>query len=432
LAFELRKAHARYQDTVAVLLRLSSPCFSLEERSRPPVVPTPQEDHGARRFEALGRVIHRPRLFYLLFFYFRAGQAFALKDKNIGDEHKSRAYEHKSRAYEHKSRVLTLAKATCVFQCGRMAKLTTLDAVRMNRPNPDAIVTAGELVELRFVAGNTLSLRAAKLFCLLIQEAGIAVADQVQHRVPYAVLNETFHRSRDELAEAIAELHSTVVSVQLVSRKGRPFTKSGPILSDVEREPDSLDDAEIRFEFSATLRRVIADSTHWTAVSRRAVLALESKYSLRLYLWLSLRANLKKTAEDVSLDDLRDLLGVPVGKLENWQHLKSRAIDPAFAEVNHLAGFHAVYRPLKQGRRVVGVQIAWGRKAPADLVKAAKELDRPRVGRTARRAGLVETMAQERHRIAESLANAPGIDRTSPEPLGRSEPRPEPPRPYGD
>ncbi len=313
-----------------------------------------------------------------------------------------------------------------------MAKLTTLDAVKMNRANPDAIVAAGELVELRFATGNTLSLRAAKLFCLLIQEAGIAVADQVQHRVPYAVLNETFHRSRDELAEAIAELHSTVVSVQLVSRRGRPYTKSGPILSDVEREPDSLEDAEIRFEFSPTLRRVIADSTHWTAVSRRAVLALESKYSLRLYLWLSLRANLKKTAEDVSLDDLRDLLGMSGSTLSRWQDMRRFALDPAFAEVNHLAGFHAVYRPLKQGRRVSGVQIAWGRKAPADLVKAAKELDRPRVGRTARRAGLVETIAQERHRIAESLANAPGIDRTSPDMLGRPEPRPEPPRPHGD
>jgi len=313
-----------------------------------------------------------------------------------------------------------------------MAKLTTLDAVRMNRANPDAIVAAGELVELRFATGNTLSLRAAKLFCLLIQEAGIAVADQVQHRVPYAVLNETFHKSRDELAEAIAELHSTVVSVQLVSRKGRPYTKSGPILSDVEREPGGLEDAEIRFEFSPTLRRVIADSTHWTAVSRRAVLALESKYSLRLYLWLSLRANLKKTAEDVSLDDLRDLLGMSGSTLSRWQDMRRFALDPAFAEVNHLAGFHAVYRPLKQGRRVSGVQIAWGRKAPADLVKAAKELDRPRVGRTARRAGLVETIAQERHRIAESLANAPGIDRTSPDMLGRPEPRPEPPRPHGD
>jgi hypothetical protein len=313
-----------------------------------------------------------------------------------------------------------------------MAKLTTLDAVRMNRANPDAIVAAGELVELRFATGNTLSLRAAKLFCLLIQEAGIAVADQVQHRVLYSSLNETFHKSRDELAEAIAELHSTVVSVQLVSRKGRPYTKSGPILSDVEREPGGLEDAEIRFEFSPTLRRVIADSTHWTAVSRRAVLALESKYSLRLYLWLSLRANLKKTAEDVSLDDLRDLLGMSGSTLSRWQDMRRFALDPAFAEVNHLAGFHAVYRPLKQGRRVSGVQIAWGRKAPADLVKAAKELDRPRVGRTARRAGLVETIAQERHRIAESLANAPGIDRTSPDMLGRPEPRPEPPRPHGD
>ena len=32
-----------------------------------------------------------------------------------------------------------------------MAKLTTLDAVRMNRADPDAIVAAGELVDLRFV-----------------------------------------------------------------------------------------------------------------------------------------------------------------------------------------------------------------------------------------------------------------------------------------
>ena len=38
-----------------------------------------------------------------------------------------------------------------------MAKLTTLDAVRMNRADPDAIVAAGELVDLRFVSGNTLA-----------------------------------------------------------------------------------------------------------------------------------------------------------------------------------------------------------------------------------------------------------------------------------
>jgi hypothetical protein len=314
-----------------------------------------------------------------------------------------------------------------------MAKLTTLDAVRMNRADPDAIIAAGELVDLRFVSGNTLSLRAAKLFCLLIHEAGIAVADQMQHRIPYSVLNETFHKSRDELAEAVMELHSTVVSVKLVSRQGRAYTKSGPILSDVEREPDSLDDAEIRFEFSPAMRRVIADSTHWAAVSRRAVLSFESRYSLRLYLFLSLRANLRKVSEDIALDDLRALLGVPVNALPRWQDVKRRALDIAIGEINHLAGFHAAYEPIKRGRRIVGVRLAWGLKAPADLVKAQREMDRPRIGRTARRAGLVETIADERYRLAESLANAPGLVwTTEPDQIGRTEPGQKPPKPMGE
>ena len=192
-----------------------------------------------------------------------------------------------------------------------MAKLTTLDAVRMNRADADTIVAAGELVDLRFVSGSTLSLKAAKLFCLLIQEAGIAVADDVQHRVPYAVVNETFHKSRNDLAAAVMELHCTVVSVQLVSRKGRAFTKSGPILSDVEREPDTLDDAEIRFEFSPTLRRVITDSTHWAAVSRRSVLAFESRYSRRISPFTALRAGLRTVSEGLSLRRLRDMLRLP-------------------------------------------------------------------------------------------------------------------------
>jgi hypothetical protein len=39
-----------------------------------------------------------------------------------------------------------------------------------------------------------------------------------------------------DLFEAIAELHSTTVSVQVAG--DRPYTKSGPILADVERETE--------------------------------------------------------------------------------------------------------------------------------------------------------------------------------------------------
>ena len=77
-----------------------------------------------------------------------------------------------------------------------MAQTTVQDAIKFNRNNPDAIIAAGELVDMRFKSGGVMSLRAAKLFCLLVQQAGVEIADDKQHAVPYAVINETFHKSQ--------------------------------------------------------------------------------------------------------------------------------------------------------------------------------------------------------------------------------------------
>jgi hypothetical protein len=301
-----------------------------------------------------------------------------------------------------------------------MTKTTVQDAIQFNRPNPDVIIAAGELVDMRFKSGSVMSLRAAKLFCLLVQEAGVAIADDKQHAVPYAVINETFHKSRDELVEAIEELHSTTISVHVTSHNGRAYTKSGPILSDVERDDEDQTGAEIRFQFSPALRRVIADSTHWAAISRRAVLAFESKYSLRLYMYLSLRSGLRKTSEDLALDDIREILGVPSGALTRWQDFRRFALETAVAEINHLAGFRAGYIPIKHGRKIATVRLSWGRKAGDELVEAHKELERHRTGRTARRDGKVDDIAQEhaalRRSLASTIAAAPYDDATVAQP----------------
>lgn len=286
--------------------------------------------------------------------------------------------------------------------------LNVAEAVQMNRGNPDAIITAGEVVDMRFKSGNQLSLRAAKLFCLLVQEAGVTVAENKQHKIPLAVLNETFHLSSDELIRSIDELHSTSVSVKVTSSSGRDFTKSGPILADVEREDDSLSHAEIRFEFSKTLQQVIANSTHWAALSRRAVLAFESKYSLRFYMFLSLRAGLRKTSEDFTLEELRSMLGMDETTLPRWQDFRRFVLDKAQAEINHLAGFRMSYEPIKTGRKFTGVRLNWGLKGRDELIEAQKELNRPKVGRSVRREGKAETIAEERAVLASSLANAPG------------------------
>jgi hypothetical protein len=67
------------------------------------------------------------------------------------------------------------------------------------------------------------------------------------------------------------------------------------------------------------------------------------------------------------------------------------------------------YVPIKRGRKITAVKLTWGRKDMPELIEAQKELDRPRVGRTARREDKVETVADDRAALAESLANAPGL-----------------------
>jgi plasmid replication initiation protein len=286
-----------------------------------------------------------------------------------------------------------------------MAK--TLDAIRAHTPNPDAIVEAGEVVDMRFPTGTTLSLRAAKLFHMLVQAAGVSIADATQHRMTFASLNESFHVSISELENLVDELHSTVLKLKLTDQNGRRFTKSGPILSDFEREDEALPQAELRFEFSPALRRAIQDSNHWAVISRKAVLAFESKYTLRLYTALSLRTGLRKTSEDFLLDDLRSLLGAPPG-YERWSNLQQKILQPALAEINQLAGFVVGYTPLRHGRKIVGIRLTWGVKDKARRVEALKELSASKVGRKARREGQVEYIAQaeriERQEISLALS----------------------------
>ena len=97
------------------------------------------------------------------------------------------------------------------------------------------------------------------------------------------------------------------------------------------------------------------------------------------------------------------------GKFSRWPDLRRFVLDRAVAEINHLAGFRMGYVPIKRGRKINAVKLTWGRKDMPELIEAQKELDRPRVGRTARREDKVETVADERAALAESLANAPGL-----------------------
>lgn len=271
----------------------------------------------------------------------------------------------------------------------------TLEVAADRSASIDDMVTAGELLDMRFQPGRSaLSLRAGKLLHTLIAEAGPDAGLPKPHRISLARLNYKHHLSRDEVLETVRELFTVTVQLQVLNAKGNKAVKIGPLLSDIERDED--DSGEFRYELSPVLRTALKNSNHWAVLSRRAVMSFQSRYSLRLYELISRRVGLEKVAsEKFSIDDLRSLFGVPLNKLPRWQDLKIKVIEPAIEEVSHLTGLSVKYEPFKSARSVVGIVLIWREKDHADRVKAARELDRSSVGRAARRSGIVEAVVDQ-------------------------------------
>ena len=150
-------------------------------------------------------------------------------------------------------------------------------------------------------------------------------------------------------------------------------------------------DTLITWTFGSTFRRMARESNHWAILDRQAVFHLGSKYSVLLFQHISSLTNLKHIASKrFAVSDLRAVLGVPEGKLERFSNLSTRAIKPAIAEINSdLTRLTLTATYHKIGRTVAEVEIAW--EVKEDLTKVKAELDRPKVGRKARRDGTAET-----------------------------------------
>ena len=270
----------------------------------------------------------------------------------------------------------------------------TTAVIRAADDKPDEVIVAGEVAEIRFPKGASLSLLASKLFVQLLDAAGADVTEDRAHRATLRSLNWS-HRELGELEDVIDELHATKVSLTVNSRNGRR-RRTGLVLADVERPEDATSQGEIEWWFSRTFRAVIANSRHWAAISARAVLAMECKYSPWLYQLAALHAGRDRVSEDWELADLRERLGASAPTLRRWQDFKRHVLEPAAAEINHLTGIGVAWEPIKRGRKVVGVRLSTWRKGREEIAAAAAELERHRAGRKERREGLVERLDAER------------------------------------
>ena len=273
------------------------------------------------------------------------------------------------------------------------------EALADRAERPDELVASGRQIDMIFKPGQkALSLRAAKLWHLLVKSAGVDLAVAKDHRMELADFYQSGlgHMTLAERVEALRELQTTLVEVRVASPKvnGRMRIISEALLARVERDED--DRGELVWRFGETLRSVFANSDHWAVLSKRAVMAFESRYALRLYEIVALRSGLDhKTSETFLLEELRSRLGVPVGKLTTWSNLRVFALEPAIAEMNQLSGFTVSYEPIKRRRSVAAITLSWAPKRGHERAATKRELDGSSVGRRARRKQTVEQIVAD-------------------------------------
>jgi hypothetical protein len=240
---------------------------------------------------------------------------------------------------------------------------------------------------------NAPSLRALKLMHLMIATAGGRMAEPVRHELRLSDirkidgLNNHTHATLTPLFE---ELRAATLTHDDTEKKRIVI---GGILDQavLDYKHEVSGDTLLTWYFGRSFIDMAEKSNHWAIMDRQTVFHLTSKYSVLLFQHISSLTNLKHvTSKTFTVPDLRAMLGVTEGKLDRFANLKARAISPAITEINQLSRLTLTATPNKIGRMVASVTIAW--EVKPDPTEAKAELNRPKVGRAARRDGKTEML----------------------------------------
>ncbi len=259
-------------------------------------------------------------------------------------------------------------------------------------PGADEAMKPSELI--RVTGHQTLSLAARRAITLLWHNAhrqGIEVGKD--YSIELATLRTDGHKGSDVVEDAIVSLMQTVLTAQLPDGRTRRVQFLGGNDLDDPSRPRGV----LTYSFDRRLVELLQDSRIWGRIAIPILMAFSSKYAVTLYentcQWSGLT---HKTWQDMSLADFRGLIGIEDGKYEAFGSLNKHVIGPAVDEIVALAPYNISIIPIKEGRRVAQVRVAWWPKNELELREAFVESQRSKVGRRARIAGTAERVTPVR------------------------------------
>tara|TARA_Y100000815_G_scaffold166729_2_gene151321 strand:+ start:423 stop:1526 length:1104 start_codon:yes stop_codon:yes gene_type:complete len=180
-----------------------------------------------------------------------------------------------------------------------------------------------------------------------------------EHAIPIAKISKLFsEHGSDNSARWIWDSTKRLAKTQIewvnVSQRRKKAVGFSVLLSSAIIEKDDLTDVfTLRYTLPEPLCKLLKDPEQYGRIRTQLLLSLSSKYTVSLYEVLTTIINREKPEIEVDLDELRQWLKVPDGKLTQWHHLRQRALDPAVDELNSRAensGFSVTYE-VKNGVR---------------------------------------------------------------------------------
>jgi hypothetical protein len=111
----------------------------------------------------------------------------------------------------------------------------------------------------------------------------------------------------------------------------------------------------LRFQFPGLLIPILKDPRRFARLRTHFMIELSGKYAVTLYELLESAANKDVPELKAAVEELRQWLKVPEGKLTRWQDFRRYVLEPAIRQINDNpvgAGFRVKMKPLKHGRGI--------------------------------------------------------------------------------
>ncbi len=200
--------------------------------------------------------------------------------------------------------------------------------------------------------------RDRKLWTFLLHAVWDQLDERAVHAIPVSEINSVFRELGGEhdskwIWESATRLTETIVKWHYTEGDTRYDGIAALFSAQISR--NNRKEGILRFQFPGLLIPIFKDPRRFSRLRTHFLIELSGKYAVTLYELLESVANKDVPELRATVDELRQWLKVPEGKLIRWQDLRRYVLEPAIKQVNDNptgAGFQVRMRLEKESRAI--------------------------------------------------------------------------------